>query len=443
MAKLSVDDWSVTPDSNTDVEGIDIGPGSLAKYLNNAIQAVMSQLRKTPLREAAADMRTALDVPSVAEATTIATTAASDAVDGISGTIANISIDLPNNNTFVGEDVGSLHSVDTLAPLLTGQGTTAFGQGAMSGTSNNTYSVYMGSFAGGGANNNYCVNGYGIRAFWVLTDGQYMTGYGTDVGYSVTYGRNSSLFGAKAALHKTDIQTATVLGQSAAYNPGTLSNVTIIGHQAADGNSTGVTSYNISNALIVGLQAGRLLSGSLNCTVIGHNAWSLTAGTGGSNTVIGRSSASSLTSGPLNVFVGDSAGQNISTGNSNVAIGYATGGTSNFSNTISIGTSTKATASNMTKIGPDTITIAEIAGTIQNVTDNTRDVGTSALRYANVYGVNFKPGAGTVTWTSGAGTPEGAVTAAIGSLFTRTDGGASTTLYVKESGAGNTGWVAK
>lgn len=33
--------------------------------------------------------------------------------------------------------------------------------------------------------------------------------------------------------------------------------------------------------------------------------------------------------------------------------------------------------------------------------------------------------------------------APVGSLFTRTDGGASTTLYVKESGTGNTGWVAK
>lgn len=41
------------------------------------------------------------------------------------------------------------------------------------------------------------------------------------------------------------------------------------------------------------------------------------------------------------------------------------------------------------------------------------------------------------------GSPEGAVTAGIGSLFLRTDGGAGTSLYVKESGVGNTGWVAK
>jgi len=44
---------------------------------------------------------------------------------------------------------------------------------------------------------------------------------------------------------------------------------------------------------------------------------------------------------------------------------------------------------------------------------------------------------------SGVGTPEGAVTAPVGTLYSRLDGGASTTLYVKQSGTGNTGWVAK
>ena len=43
----------------------------------------------------------------------------------------------------------------------------------------------------------------------------------------------------------------------------------------------------------------------------------------------------------------------------------------------------------------------------------------------------------------GTGTPESAVTADVGTLFIRTDGGASTVLYVKESGTGNTGWIAK
>jgi hypothetical protein len=44
----------------------------------------------------------------------------------------------------------------------------------------------------------------------------------------------------------------------------------------------------------------------------------------------------------------------------------------------------------------------------------------------------------------GTGAPEGSVTASIGSIYLRQDGGANTSLYVKESGNNtNTGWVGK
>lgn len=44
---------------------------------------------------------------------------------------------------------------------------------------------------------------------------------------------------------------------------------------------------------------------------------------------------------------------------------------------------------------------------------------------------------------TGDGDPEGVVSAVKGSLYLRADGGAGTTLYVKESGNGNTGWIGK
>ena len=43
---------------------------------------------------------------------------------------------------------------------------------------------------------------------------------------------------------------------------------------------------------------------------------------------------------------------------------------------------------------------------------------------------------------AGTGTPEGVVAAPVGSLYQRSNGAGNTTLYVKESGTGNTGWVA-
>lgn len=46
------------------------------------------------------------------------------------------------------------------------------------------------------------------------------------------------------------------------------------------------------------------------------------------------------------------------------------------------------------------------------------------------------------TVTPGTGSPEGVLSAPVGSQYLRSDGGTGTTLYVKESGTGNTGWRA-
>lgn len=62
----------------------------------------------------------------------------------------------------------------------------------------------------------------------------------------------------------------------------------------------------------------------------------------------------------------------------------------------------------------------------------------SAVVYAGA-----PPAGSDASVSSGTGSPESAVTAPIGSLYLRLDGGAATSLYVKESGTGNTGWVAK
>ena len=43
----------------------------------------------------------------------------------------------------------------------------------------------------------------------------------------------------------------------------------------------------------------------------------------------------------------------------------------------------------------------------------------------------------------GSGSPDGVVTAPVGAVYHRTDGGAGTSFYVKQSGPGSTGWIAK
>lgn len=82
-------------------------------------------------------------------------------------------------------------------------------------------------------------------------------------------------------------------------------------------------------------------------------------------------------------------------------------------------------------------------GIIHPENDNTNSVGRLSNRIADGYFVELHPGAGNVRWLSGTGSPEGSITAVVGSLYTDTAGGVGSTLWVKESGSGNTGWVAK
>jgi hypothetical protein len=50
---------------------------------------------------------------------------------------------------------------------------------------------------------------------------------------------------------------------------------------------------------------------------------------------------------------------------------------------------------------------------------------------------------GLANWITGFGSPNGVVTAPTGSVYTNLNGGSLSTLYVKESGSGDTGWIAK
>ena len=87
--------------------------------------------------------------------------------------------------------------------------------------------------------------------------------------------------------------------------------------------------------------------------------------------------------------------------------------------------------------------ICDFRGNVRPTVDNTNDLGATTRRWAKLYSTELHIGGGEPIITSGVGTPEGQITAPVGSMFTRTDGGAGTTLYIKESGTGNTGWVAK
>lgn len=81
---------------------------------------------------------------------------------------------------------------------------------------------------------------------------------------------------------------------------------------------------------------------------------------------------------------------------------------------------------------PDTA-IARAAAGVLRVTNGSTGAGVLGIGSSTTY----------CQIRSGSGSPESIVTGNVCDLYLRTDGGASTTLYIKESGTGNTGWVAK
>jgi len=80
------------------------------------------------------------------------------------------------------------------------------------------------------------------------------------------------------------------------------------------------------------------------------------------------------------------------------------------------------------------------SGNLLNVR-NAANSGAGSLSVSALFPNGGAPGNSGVY--AGSGSPEGVLTAAIGSIYLRSDGGASASFYVKESGSGNTGWVAK
>ena len=87
-------------------------------------------------------------------------------------------------------------------------------------------------------------------------------------------------------------------------------------------------------------------------------------------------------------------------------------------------------------------TQAQIQITESQVTGLTVDLAAKAALASPA--LTGTPTVNGVALRTGTGSPNSAVIGNIGDLYLNTSGGAGTTLYVKESGAGtNTGWVGK
>lgn len=97
-------------------------------------------------------------------------------------------------------------------------------------------------------------------------------------------------------------------------------------------------------------------------------------------------------------------------------------------------------------IGPDHLNSGMVIGSQVGVAFWLRTASLVTMGEPSLFGWASAGGwSGPVSATMGicTGSPEGVMSANVGSVRFRIDGGAGTSLYVKESGTGTTGWVAK
>lgn len=123
----------------------------------------------------------------------------------------------------------------------------------------------------------------------------------------------------------------------------------------------------------------------------------------------------------------------------------------NTTNTITIGTSSPAYNNNgQIYASNDDLLAFSKSGTFPYSIYTPMLLGTADVPWTRLYvGEDIRLGYGAskgeqvryIKW--GTGTPEGMVKANTGSIYLRFDGGETTTLYVKTSGTGSTGWTAK
>lgn len=120
----------------------------------------------------------------------------------------------------------------------------------------------------------------------------------------------------------------------------------------------------------------------------------------------------------------------------------------NLSN-IGVKVTSSSNSGNYSQVREDLVSSQNVASGSANLISSGSGTRVSVTDFSNILALDSDSSGERITWSigptiwAGSGSPESVVTAGVGSLFLRLDGGAGTSLYVKQSGSGNTGWVGK
>ena len=205
----------------------------------------------------------------------------------------------------------------------------------------------------------------GADAAKCLTSGSKNIVIGSCAGYFLNTGACNIAIGYRAGANLTYGSRNISIGYCAATCQSTGNGNISIGTCA---NHNGL--YTAVNNVAIGEDSMRCNVSGQNNTAIGHSALGQNASS--SNVAVGGNALSGNTTGFNNTAIGRSAGSNLTTGCNNTAIGYYAQASSAF-------------ATNEITLGNSSVSTVRTNGNIVPFTDAASDLGTTDLRWNNVY----------------------------------------------------------
>lgn len=290
---------------------------------------------------------------------------------------------------------------------------------------------------------------YLIRALNITFNGSY-TFYGSFVGpltgnastaTTLQTARNISITGAATAPAVSFNGSANISLNTSIANLPDSSLATITTAGKVSNSATTATNANTANSIVARDASGNFSVGSITGSLLG-NATSATNIANGSAGQISWQSGSSTTGFILAGTTGQvltSNGAASPTWSSNIAGNAGTATKLQTASTIALSGEVTGTATSFDGSGNISIPVTINAGSVTPSDLSTG--GPSWTAGGRLTATSYQIGAST-TISTGAGSPEGNITAPVGSVYTNTIGSAGLVLFVKESGSGNTGWIA-
>jgi hypothetical protein len=307
MSKDKISEYSATANSNTDIAGINIDEGCAPSGINNAIRALMKQLKDFQVGTNGDPFNGPVN------GTVGATTPAAGAFTTLS---ASSTLSVTGAGSIQGLTVGrGAGSVST---------NTAVGASALAANTSGAQNTALGYLALTSttiAQNNA---GFGAQALRKATTGQENTALGTEALRETTTGNYNSAVGSAALILNTTGANNTGIGYGALFSNTTASDSTAVGYQAAYSSTGGYVTA-------VGMQAlVNNTTGQDNVAVGWHTMYANT--TGISSVAVGDNAMRFSTTGGYNVAMGHAALYSNTTASNNTAVGYQAG----YSNTTGI-----------------------------------------------------------------------------------------------------------